>query len=110
LVLSTDDEFKAYKKKLKHTKKRRTVSDNASQLDDDTERRFQIPDALEEVKSKVKDSLQALNAIRHIQKTIKEDIKDHLEVINSSDFEVRKHSALIPPIDHLSLSGSRQKN
>jgi hypothetical protein len=64
------------------------------------ERRLQIFNAFEEVRSKVQDSIQASDAIQRIQETMKEDISDHLEVINRSDFEVRKDSALISSTNH----------
>ncbi|PVG03551.1 hypothetical protein CPB86DRAFT_810639 [Serendipita vermifera] len=82
--------WSVYKRKSDRSTKHRAVADK-------------ICGALEEVKSRVKASLQTLDIIRRIYDTVNEDVKDHLEVVKRSNFQDYAEKR-IEIVDSLKLS------
>ncbi|PVF91335.1 hypothetical protein CPB86DRAFT_878581 [Serendipita vermifera] len=95
--------WSVYKRKSDRSTKHRAVADKVDQSDDpNKDTKMRICGALEEVKLRVKASLQTLDIIRRIHDTVKEDVNDHLEVVKRSDFEDAKKRTEI--VDSLKLS------
>lgn len=77
-----------YKRKANRSIAPRIIKDSPGQPDDlVADRRTLAINTLEEIKFRVNESIRTLDTMNKIYATVQEDIKDHLQVIDRSNFE-----------------------